>query len=145
LSTLALSSSIVGPEFDVELPNKFPVTNGFSTVNNSLWMREAEGRRKMVRTVDWKYVTNPDNGPINMDPGSSTARKGDELYDLKNDPWELTNVALDPANVGVISTMRALLNEWLMDTEDSNPVPLQATVGRQSRPWFNSNNAAGYL
>jgi arylsulfatase A-like enzyme len=108
-------------------------------------MREAERRRKMVRTVDWKYVTDPYNGPINMDPRSSTARKGDELYDLKNDPWELTNVARNPANVGVISTMRALQNEWLMDTEDSNPVPLPDTVGRQSRPWFSSNNAAGHL
>lgn len=108
-------------------------------------MREAEGHRKMVRTVDWEYVTDPDNGPINMYPGSSTARKGDELYDLKNDPWELTNAALDPANVGVILTMRALLNEWLMDTEDSNPAPLPATVGRQSRPWRSSNNAAEHL
>ncbi len=108
-------------------------------------MREAEGHRKMVRTVDWKYVTDPDHGPINMDPGSSTARKGDELYDLKNDPWELTNVALDPANVGATSIMRALLNDWLIDTEDSNPVPLRATIGRQSRPWFSSNNAAEHL
>ena len=104
-------------------------------------MREAEGHRKMVRTVDWKYVTDPDNGPINMDPVSSTARKGDELYDLNSDPWELHNVVLDPSNVGVISTMRALLNKWMMDTEDPNPVPLPVTIGRQNRPWFNTETA----
>ena len=90
----------------------------------------------MVRTQDWKFVTDPDSGPINMDPGSSTAGKGDELYDLKNDPWELTNVALDPENVGVISTMRALLNQWMMDTEDTNPVPLPVIIGKEKKPWF---------
>ena len=127
-----------GPPFTLKLLDKMPVTNGFSTVIDSLWMREAEGRRKMVRTVDWKYVTDPDEGPINMDPGTSTARKGDELYDLNSDPWELHNVALDPSNVGVISTMRALLNKWMMDTEDPNPVPLPVTIGRRSMPWFNT-------
>jgi arylsulfatase A-like enzyme len=130
-----------GPPFTLELLNQIPATNGFSTVIDSLWMREAEGRRKMVRTVDWKYVTDPDEGPINMDPASSTSRKGDELYDLRNDPWELTNIATDPANVGVISTMRALLNEWMMETEDPNPVPLPVVIGRQKRPWFSNGTA----
>lgn len=69
-----------------------------------------------------------------MELGSSTARTGDELYDLKKDPWELHNVSLDPANVGVISSMRALLNEWMMDTEDTNPVPLPATIGIEEIP-----------
>lgn len=125
-----------GPPFTLELLNKIPATNGFATVLDSLWMREAEGRRKMVRTTDWKYVTDPDEGPIDMTLGSSTARKGDELYDLKKDPWELHNVSLNPANVGVISRMRALLNEWMMDTEDTNPVPLPATIGKGPKPWF---------
>jgi arylsulfatase A-like enzyme len=125
-----------GPPFTLKLLNKMPATNGFATVLDSLWMREAEGRRKMVRTAGWKYVTDPDEGPINMSLGSSTARKGDELYDLKKDPWELHNVALDPANISVISTMRALLSEWMMDTEDTNPVPLPVTIGREGRPWF---------
>ena len=47
-----------------------------------------------------------------------------------------TNVALDPANVGVLSTMRALLNEWMIDTEDTNPVPLPVIVGKDKKPWF---------
>ena len=125
-----------GPPFTMELLNKMPATNGFATVIDSLWMREAEGRRKMARTPEWKYVTDPDEGPIVMTPGTSTARKGDELYDLVNDPWELYNVALDPANIAVISSMRALLNEWMMDTEDPNPVPLPVIIGRQHRAWF---------
>ena len=91
---------------------------GRKLLMETLWIREAEGRRRMVRTKDWKFVT---------DPGSDDL---DELYDLNADPWELTNVANDPANVSVISEMRARLIEWAVATEDYDPVPLPTTLGR---------------
>ncbi|MXX93883.1 MAG: sulfatase-like hydrolase/transferase [Chloroflexi bacterium] len=91
---------------------------GRDLLMETLWIREAEGRRRMVRTKDWKFVT---------DPGSDDL---DELYDLNTDPWELTNVANDPANIPVISKMRALLMEWATATEDYDPVPLPTTLGR---------------
>ena len=91
---------------------------GRALLMETLWIREAEGRRRMVRTKDWKFVT---------DPGSDDL---DELYDLNADPWELTNVATDPANVPVISEMRGLLMEWATETEDYEPVPLPTTLGR---------------
>ena len=91
---------------------------GRALLMETLWIREAEGRRRMVRTKDWKFVT---------DPGSDDL---DELYDLNADPWELTNVATDPANVPVISQMRGLLMEWATETEDYEPVPLPTTLGR---------------
>lgn len=92
---------------------------GRNLLMETLWIREAEGRRRMVRTRDWKFVTDPDNNDL------------DELYNLKADPWELTNVADDPANMPVISEMRALLLEWATDTEDYDPVPLPTTLGRR--------------
>ena len=95
----------------------------------------------MVRKVAWKYVSDSDEGPPGIRPGSSTARRGDELYDLIKDPWEPTKVALDPANVGVISTMRALLNEWMMDTENSSPVSVPVVIGRHTRVWINTDTA----
>ena len=91
---------------------------GRKLLMETLWIREAEGRRRMVRTKDWKFVT---------DPGSDDL---DELYDLNADPWELTNVANDPANIPVISEMRAHLMEWATATEDYDPVPLPTTLGR---------------
>lgn len=100
---------------------------GYRALIDTLWGREAQGRRKMVRTVDWKYVTDP------MAQGAGTgevADPEDELYDLANDPWELYNVAHDPRNVGVVSEMRRLLAEWMIDTEDSDPVELPRTIGR---------------
>ena len=97
---------------------------GRGLLMDTLWIREAEGRRRMVRTRDWKYVTDPD------DDRGSGPNGSDELYDLVSDPWELQNVAADPANMPVISEMRALLLKWSTDTEDYDPVPLPTTLGR---------------
>lgn len=126
-----------GPAFTMEMLNKLPIKTGSPAIMGSLWIREAEGRRKMVRTREWKYVTdlsspNSSNGSSKSD--GSTAYSEDELYDLKNDPWELTNVAQSAENVGVISNMRALLVDWMLETEDYNPVPIPISIGRGLKP-----------
>ena len=48
----------------------------------------------------------------------------DELYDLQNDPWELTNVAHLAEHAGVISMMQGHLADWSIRTEDARPVPM---------------------
>jgi len=112
----------------MDMLNRLSQKNGSSAVLDSLWAREAEGRRKMVRTRIWKYVTDTGyGGGIN---DGSISRNQDELYDLKNDPWELNNVAGDPRHAEVISEMRALLLDWMLETEDYNPVVLPRTIGR---------------
>jgi arylsulfatase A-like enzyme len=111
--------------------DKMPKPYGYKTLLETLLAREAEGRRKMVRTKDWKYIPDPmaygatlssgtDGGPGNVD----------ELYDLKKDPWELHNVAFDPLNASIISEMRYLLAGWMIETEDNKPVTLPKTMGR---------------
>ncbi len=100
---------------------------GYRMLIETLWGREAQGRRKMVRTIEWKFVTDP------MARGDGTRDvpdPEDELYDLVNDPWELYNVAHDPANRAVVSEMRRLLAEWMIETEDAEPVELPGTIGR---------------
>ncbi len=106
---------------------------GTDLIMNTLWQREAEGRRRMVRTRCWKYVTDPDEHE-KFGKSASGASYGDELYDLVRDPWELTNVAHRPENLAVISEMRALLLDWATETENYHPVPLPATYGR--RPYL---------
>ena len=120
-----------GPPVTMELLNGLEKPYGYHTLIETLWAREAEGRRKMVRTKKWKYVTDPmahgatlvsgsDGGPDNVD----------ELYDLNKDPWELCNVAHCPENQSVISEMRSLLAGWMIDTEDQSPVEIPKTIGR---------------
>jgi arylsulfatase A-like enzyme len=76
-------------------------------------LRDAEGRRKMARTHEWKNVHDP-------------MGDRDELYDLVRDPWELVNVVDDLEHAGVVAEMRLRLLDWSVQTEDSPPVPLPA-------------------
>lgn len=100
-----------GPPFTVADLLTLPPPYGRSTVMRSLRWREAEGRRKMARTREWKYVHDP-------------MGDRDELYDLANDPWELHNVADDPAYRTALEAMARRLGDWSIQTEDARPVPL---------------------
>lgn len=100
-----------GPPFRFADLEELPRPYGRRTLMQSLQWREAEGRRKMVRTRDWKYVHDP-MGDL------------DELYDLRHDPWETDNVASDPAMRDVVAVMRLRLLDWSVETEDAKPVPL---------------------
>jgi choline-sulfatase len=103
-----------GPPFGLGDLEKLSKPWGKRTLMQSLRWREAEGRRKMVRTARWKYVHDP-MGDL------------DELYDLTEDPWELTNVANEAQHLVVIGELRGLLADWMIRTEDARPVPLPET------------------
>jgi len=42
----------------------------------------------------------------------------DELYDLKNDPHEIRNLATDPAYAGQLEDLRDRLDDWMVETSD---------------------------
>ncbi|MEM7032225.1 MAG: sulfatase-like hydrolase/transferase [Chloroflexota bacterium] len=100
-----------GPPFRWQDLEKLPKPWGRKTLIQTLRWREAEGRRKMVRTRNWKYV-HDSMGDL------------DELYDLVNDPEELTNVIADPQHQQALAEMRLRLADWSISTEDAKPVPL---------------------
>lgn len=50
-------------------------------------------------------------------------RPQEELYDRSTDPWELTNLAVDPAYVQTLSELRAILDSWIHDTNDRGQSP----------------------
>ncbi|NKB66413.1 MAG: sulfatase-like hydrolase/transferase [Candidatus Latescibacteria bacterium] len=100
-----------GPPFTMSDLAQWPQPYGRRAMMGSLQWREAEGRRKMVRTKEWKYVHDP-MGDM------------DELYDLENDPWELTNAVGEQAHSGILAQMQQRLLDWSLSTEDARPVPL---------------------
>jgi len=100
-----------GPPFRMTDLEKLPRPYGRRALMQSLQWREAEGRRKMVRTREWKYVHDP-------------MGDRDELYDLVNDPWELENIVDDLNNRAVLAEMQLRLADWSIKTEDAKPVPL---------------------
>lgn len=50
-------------------------------------------------------------------------RPKEELYDLKNDPWEVTNLAADPKQQATLQTMRKQLALWEERTKDLGRQP----------------------
>jgi arylsulfatase A-like enzyme len=100
-----------GPPFTMADLARLPQPYGRRALITSLRWREAEGRRKMVRTRDWKYVHDP-------------MGDADELYDLINDPWELVNVIRSSEHRQVVADMQRRLADWSIMTEDAKPVPL---------------------
>lgn len=103
-----------GPPFTMDDLRALPQPWGHRTLMQSLRWREAEGRRKMVRTREWKYVHDP----------AGSAGDIDELYDLRSDPWEQHNRIGDPACRNVLADLRLRLADWSIATEDARPVPL---------------------
>ena len=100
-----------GPAFRMgDLESMAPIRGRRALIQSLRW-REAEGRRKMVRTRQWKYVHDP-MGDL------------DELYDLGKDPWEQHNVAAHSRHAAALGEMRLRLADWSIATEDSRPVPL---------------------
>jgi arylsulfatase A-like enzyme len=100
-----------GPPFTHADLDALAPLEGYAAVLASLQQREAEGRRKMVRTERWKYVHDP-SGDV------------DELYDLEADPWELCNLGAAPELEEIRRELQRLLLEWSVRTEDGRPVPL---------------------
>lgn len=100
-----------GPRVTLEVLRSTPWPVDRRRVGVLLREREAEGRPHMIRTREWKLVHDP-MGDM------------DELYDLRNDPWELTNLAEDAAYAGVVGELKARLLDWSLMHEDARPVPL---------------------
>jgi len=86
-----------------ELGARVGTAHGLDAVRASLKRREAEGLRKMVRSRDWKYV-HDELGDL------------DELYDLRADPGELTNLAGLPGHADEVAELRAILTTWASTT-----------------------------
>jgi arylsulfatase A-like enzyme len=100
-----------GPPFEEQDLEKAPEPYGYRTVIQSLKWREAEGRRKMVRTERWKYV-------------HDSMGDRDELYDMHADPWELSNLEGVPGYETALDDMKKRLMDWAIRTEDPAPVEL---------------------
>jgi len=55
-------------------------------------------------------------------------RPREELYDRKTDPWELTNLADDPAHAQTLAELRRVLDAWIRETNDQGQTPETETA-----------------
>ena len=75
-------------------------------------------------------------------------RVAEELYDLKNDPNELINLAGDPAYQKTLEKMRAQLEGWIDETDDKGQYPrseaaMNEILGRFPKSWLKSPEFVG--
>jgi N-sulfoglucosamine sulfohydrolase len=105
-------------------------------------------RQRCVRTTRYKYIRNfypdlPNTPPVDAlrtltfqamrrrrDLGQLTPpqkncfmrpRPAEELYDIVKDPFELRDIAGEPASRPILETMRRELARWQRDTDDRGP------------------------
>jgi uncharacterized sulfatase len=60
-------------------------------------------------------------------------KPAEELYDLASDPFELENLAAQPAHAATLGRMRAALEAWMKETGDLGLVP-EAELRERMRP-----------
>lgn len=55
-------------------------------------------------------------------------RPVEELYDLEADPYEIHNLATDPAHWERLAHMRSLVETWIVETNDQGRIPESAEI-----------------
>ena len=123
--------------------------------------------KRCVRTKDWKYIRNFDEGPLlqltsgmktgvtgrDMGDGHLAPRPPVELYDLAADPNECENLAGRASVAEVESGLAARLQAWMEETDDlllrgRAPRPpeeaeLIARVRQRKPAWHTDRNEEG--
>lgn len=89
---------------------------------NEVYAQISESRvGRCVRTPDYLYsVYAP--GVNGFEAGCAERYADDFLYDLGRDPWQLDNVAGDPAYAQVKGALRRRLLDWIERAEGTRPV-----------------------
>ena len=50
-------------------------------------------------------------------------RPAEEFYDLENDPYEINNLATDPAYKSELERHQKILEKWISETNDKGQYP----------------------
>jgi uncharacterized sulfatase len=98
------------------------------------YMRNFYPDRPYIQRMVYAEHTNPNvllmrkllaEGKLNAAQAKFMAkhRPAEELYDLRNDPWELNNLALAPEQEKTIQRFCAILDLWIKDTDDRGRFP----------------------
>ncbi len=74
-------------------------------------VNDAKHSMRSIRTDDWKLVSH------------YQARGSDELYDLRNDPDETTNLYADPAHAATRDRLQQRISKWMNAIHDDPTLP----------------------
>lgn len=74
---------------------------------------------KRIRELHYEKILNPLQEELLFSP----VRPREELYDLKNDPYEIHNLANDPKYGAQLAELRQRLDRWIIETNDQGRSP----------------------
>lgn len=75
-------------------------------------------------------------------------RAAEELYDLNADPWELVNLAKDPAHEATLKALSAECDRWQLDVRDAHLLPevmLDAAEQKDGSRWMVLHGSDGMV
>jgi N-sulfoglucosamine sulfohydrolase len=81
------------------------------------WIEDAKSNPELAKRVDWLF-----------------RRPGVELYDMQQDPFEMTNLADDPQYATVRSGLQAKLDAWMAQQGDRGLATEMLAPTRQGKP-----------
>lgn len=60
----------------------------------------------------------------------ASPRAAEELYDLQSDPYEIANLAADPAHTETLVRLRQAMDQWIARTGDLSAIPEEEMIRR---------------
>ncbi|MHC4249552.1 MAG: sulfatase family protein [Planctomycetota bacterium] len=84
------------------------------------WVGYAE---KMPMMVDMRRLHAEGKLPPAAAQFMAPEKPPEELYDTENDPYEVRNLAADPAHRQVLERLRAAMDGWMLESRDTGLVP----------------------
>jgi arylsulfatase A-like enzyme len=106
------------------------------------YLRNYEPERPYLQRMAYAEISNPTynrmrqmyaSGKLNADQAKFMApkRPSEELYDLQTDPFELHNLANDPAHDETLKRLRGKVEAWVAETHDHGATPEAAETVKE--------------
>ena len=72
-------------------------------------------------------------------------KPAEELYDVKTDPWEVKNLANDPAYAEILDRLRGETDRWMTEIKDTGLMPEgEMSTKNQEQPSFSYTRSGAY-
>lgn len=100
-------------------PTRFMRTPQYKYHRNVAWQLDFPFSGDLYGSLTWQGIRRQDPVLIGQRPLKDYVRRPpEELYDLENDPHEVTNLALDPQHEDLVAEFRTALETWQKETRD---------------------------
>lgn len=97
----------------VQFPSIVPLITGRKTPMHPALYAAFLDRQRAVRTERWKLIYTPHAAEV-------------QLFDIKNDPWEMRNLAANPKHAKTLARLDATLRDLMREMKD--PMSLDADI-----------------